>query len=520
MTENSIEFKKQKETIIEYGLKPTTLPLDIVEYPHPNKNQVLIPKKKSLEKNIRKSESLKISEVDSTLKEKNLRPYWNNACKELQSKLWLPHKIESQEPDLNSLNGSLNYTEDQSSFWKTRILPTNPLTQKHSFLSSLPSLIPITEKDQVIGTKKIRLKIKNTKNIDDLINLHRRSYNLTIEYIKNKSNLSKTEVRRRVREIVRKEAKENGTTFSSVVSDEATNNAYRTFEACLRKWKNKQKAELKFKSKKQPTQNFIIQKLSSKGAFPTILKDIFYTEEIPKEAIGAMATITRVNGRYFLSCKKFIETKSVEIQDDLNSCVSLDQGIRTFVTTFNNKSCNKYGDGFSETKLLPLYLKKDKLLSDRQKLMNIKVDKQWWYDRIKSIQRKINKIQNRIDDLILDLHNKVCFDLVSNYDVIICPLFETQKMAQGKLRKRTIREMINLSFFKFKMRLKWYCKKYGKVFLDTTEEYTSKTKSWNGEIVRNLGSSKVIKDGTLSCDRDINGARGIMLLTLTRQLTP
>jgi len=31
----------------------------------------------------------------STLNEKGLKPYWNMQCQELQSKLWLPHKMDS-----------------------------------------------------------------------------------------------------------------------------------------------------------------------------------------------------------------------------------------------------------------------------------------------------------------------------------------------------------------------------------------------------------------------------------------
>ena len=47
------------------------------------------------------------------------------------------------------------------------------------------------------------------------------------------------------------------------------------------------------------------------------------------------------------------------------------------------------------------------------------------------------------------------------------------------------------------------------------EAYTSKTCSWSGEIIRNLGGRKVVRgsDG-VSLERDINGARGIFLRAL------
>ena len=47
-----------------------------------------------------------------------------------------------------------------------------------------------------------------------------------------------------------------------------------------------------------------------------------------------------------------------------------------------------------------------------------------------------------------------------------------------------------------------------------SEAYTSKTVSWTGGVNDKLGSSKVVKSGTVRMDRDINGARGIFLKAL------
>ena len=72
-----------------------------------------------------------------------------------------------------------------------------------------------------------------------------------------------------------------------------------------------------------------------------------------------------------------------------------------------------------------------------------------------------------------------------------------------------------LSYFKFKELLKWMAKKHGKRVLEVSEAYTSKTRSWDG-VIMEIGGSKSIGDGHLTVDRDINGARGILLRTLTR----
>ena len=55
-----------------------------------------------------------------------------------------------------------------------------------------------------------------------------------------------------------------------------------------------------------------------------------------------------------------------------------------------------------------------------------------------------------------------------------------------------------------------------KLVIDGNEAYTSKTVSWTGEIVQNLGGARIIKSAAtgLKMDRDLNGARGIFLRAL------
>ena len=44
--------------------------------------------------------------------------------------------------------------------------------------------------------------------------------------------------------------------------------------------------------------------------------------------------------------------------------------------------------------------------------------------------------------------------------------------------------------------------------------YTSRTRSWDGFVDRKLGGAKTVSDGSIVVDRDMNGARGIMLRAL------
>ncbi len=51
--------------------------------------------------------------------------------------------------------------------------------------------------------------------------------------------------------------------------------------------------------------------------------------------------------------------------------------------------------------------------------------------------------------------------------------------------------------------------------IDVDESYTSKINSWTGEIKWNLGGAKRIKVNGSWVDRDINGARGILIKWLS-----
>ena len=84
-----------------------------------------------------------------------------------------------------------------------------------------------------------------------------------------------------------------------------------------------------------------------------------------------------------------------------------------------------------------------------------------------------------------------------------------------KIRAKCVRQMLTLSHYRFKQFLKHKAFEAGKTVLDVNEAYTSKTISWTGEIIHNLGGRKTIKDNSgFVMDRDLNGGRGIFLRSL------
>jgi len=287
--------------------------------------------------------------------------------------------------------------------------------------------------------------------------------------------------------------------------DEAVNEAYLTQQAIIRKRKQGKGCDYSFRSRKATKQGFIVQRLAS-SPFPKFLK-CHLTGAISKEAIGKMARVVWECGRWFLISKVTVTISSSESQGNL--VVACDPGVRTFITSYSPIDCAKIGQGFA-ARMRPMLLALDRLISRRTKFLKStpKEWKQCHKDRFQYFQKRVFAIRNKLSDLLSDLHRRAA-DFLTQYDVILLPTFETSNMVSKFARKissRTVRAMLSLGHYKFKQYLSWIAYKRGKVVLEVSEAYTSRTDSRTGEIV-DIGASETIN----GLDRDINGARGIFL---------
>ena len=479
--------------------------------------------------------------VLSTLNEKDCKPFWNRQCSEIQPLLWLPQKIVLQDQGSSLSDGLLNYQADESRSWMTRITPLKPLIPM-SLSVSLPRSATATTESvplkgaKIVASKRIRIYPENEPAYRDALALYRRSYNLAVERFRNDKykdeNGKFINMRPSIKAQVEKEQKDNGRAYNSIISDNGTLAAATTFKSVCSKNKKLKGAsggfsEISFKSRKGSRHSFSIDRLP-KGLNPCVnaLGRIHLTEEVPAEAIGKSCVITCDKGRWFIQVQQHIELNA-DIQGAVK-CVGIDPGVRTFATCFSDKEALIAGNDFAKEKLFPLMKRVDNLIGQKQKILNTQKGikfpdmPQWAQDRIVNFDKEINRLKCRKDDLILDLHNRLAFELVSNYDVIFLPSFETRGMVTRKdkkvrtIRRNTCRQMLDLNHYGFKLRIKWYARKYGKHVVDCNESYTSKTRSWDGTINKKLGSSKRIKGDGFTVDRDINGARNILLKGLTR----
>ena len=274
--------------------------------------------------------------------------------------------------------------------------------------------------------------------------------------------------------------------------------------------------KVSFRSRKRKQTLYLrAASLKKNGFYVRFLGDMKMSEPLPanpqgKGRVSERDTDAEVkdsqlileNGRYFL-CVPYVEKKKT--RDPSGRIVALDPGVRDFMTFFSEDSFGWLGQQCIN-RIQRLCQHCDNLLSratrEKRPLR-------------RALRKAANRIKVKIRNLIDELHKKIAHFLVTDFDIILLPTFETKQMSKRgarKLRKKSVRQMLTLSHYRFKVFLKKKAKEYGVQVIDVCEAYTSKTVSWTGEIVANLGGSKVIKASEgHRMDRDLNGARGIFI---------
>ena len=131
------------------------------------------------------------------------------------------------------------------------------------------------------------------------------------------------------------------------------------------------------------------------------------------------------------------------------------------------------------------------------------------------------RIRRKIRNLIDDLHKRLAKWLCECYEVVLLPSFETSQMlrkGQRRIGSKTARSMATWSHYRFKQRLLAKAREYPwcKVLI-VDEAYTSKTCGMCGHIHQTLRGNKVFRcpHCSFEIDRDVNGARNILLRFLT-----
>ena len=262
--------------------------------------------------------------------------------------------------------------------------------------------------------------------------------------------------------------------------------------------------EVKFRAKKNIVQCFGFDAQSLKENFifsQKKFKMIFKSSE----DFNVQNEGTRVvyeDGRWFLIVPQKRKIKIPENQR--YGIVSLDPGVRNFVSFYSEVASGNIGKG-DFNKIYYLCLQLDEMISRISKA--------------KCKQKKRLKLAKQriiwcITDLIDDLHKKTAYFLVTRFDTIFLPTFETSEMV-GKLNSKTARNMLTFAHYRFKQFLKNKAQEYSCEVIDVSEAYTSRTCSYCGKLHNKNSKKRMICDCGANVERDLNSARGIMLKNIS-----
>lgn len=435
--------------------------------------------------------------------EKDYKPFWDDSCEVINSRLLSHTQIDSADLESTSSSTYLSRIVENSWFQTERKFHQN--TNLQSYISSFVESSIL--EDTQIKSRKIRIYPTQQQKIlfKQWFGVARKFYNETLTIYKNGSD----KVWHKVYQDIAEQNKEH---------DYIKSTPYQVKKIAVKDYRkalsiNKMKAkrsgkpfEMKFKSKKNPKQSCYIPKaaISSSGIYHTIAGKLKMKERnwFENEDIND-CRLTLEFGKWFIVIPKEIKTTPIDNQEGV---VAIDPGVRTFATYFSTEGYfGKIGQGAFD-RIFKLNLKIDKLISKLSKETN-KYKKS-------NLKRSIFNIRFKIRNLIDELHWKTIKFFTSRFKVIIFPPFNVSEMvkkSKRKLPKKVVRAMNCFRFYEFKERLKLKCRENGITFIESSEAFTSKTNSFTGELMENLGSKENFMFNNVSIDRDINGARNILI---------
>ena len=132
------------------------------------------------------------------------------------------------------------------------------------------------------------------------------------------------------------------------------------------------------------------------------------------------------------------------------------------------------------------------------------------------MHQRDKKTRKKLCDTVTNLHNQTASYLSKNYQKILLPEFGTSKLVIGDLAPSVKNEMMSYRFYDFKMKLNHLCNINGSKLNIVNESFTTRTCTRCGTLNNAIGGKKVFHCSTckLTIDRDINGARNILLKRL------
>lgn len=436
--------------------------------------------------------------------QKDCKTFYDDLCKDISSQL-LSHKDIAQS--MSEWGGS-SCAMTVKSWFSTKQITTNNKNSQNNYLQSITSSHADCMVSDSIVTKARRIRIYPTQQQKQLFKqwfgVGRKVYNTCINHFNEKDiefkgwmHMSTLVLHSLTEDYIK--------AVPFQIKKIAVKDSYTSWMTNCKKTKKTGKPfKLRYKSRKNPIQSCYIPKsaVSEKGIYHTISGKLNFSEREWLKNEFCACRLINDHGRWYLSVPQKKTTIPTENQGGV---VALDPGVRNFLTYFGEDGRFGWLGIHAFDRILKLNLKRDHLLS-KLALTKNKMEKC-------NLKRTLNRTYHRIQDLVDELHWQCINYLVHNFSVIVFPPFEVKGMTKKvrKLRKSVVRSMLSLRFFEFKERLKQKCKECGVLYFEQNESYTSKTNSFNGELIPNLGSKEWFTYDGIKVHRDFNAARNILI---------
>ena len=445
--------------------------------------------------------------LEETNKGAICKTFYDDLCKDISSHLLSHTEIDCSNSDLNCSITSSSKMVVKSWFSTKQVTGHNKNLQKSYVQTFISSHAECMTSDAIV-TKTRRIRIYPTQQQKQLFKqwfgVGRKVYNTCINHFNEKDievkgwmNMSTLVLHSLTEDYIK--------AVPFQIKKIAVKDSYTSWMTNCKKTKKSGKPfKLHYKSRKNPVQSCYIPKsaVSESGIYHTISGKLKFSErEFLKNDICACRLIND-HGRWYLSVPQKIKTTTTDNQGGI---VALDPGVRNFLTYFSEDGRFGWFGVHAFDRILNINLKRDRLLS------KIALTK----DKIKKLKlkRTLNRTYHRMQDLVDELHWQCINYLVHNISVIVFPPFEVKGMTKKgrRLHKSVVRSMLSLRFFDFKERLKQKCKECGVMYVEQNESYTSKTNSFTGELITNLGGKEWFMYDGIKVHRDLNGARNILI---------
>ncbi len=448
-------------------------------------------------------------------------PFWDPKSSVYSKQLWLP--IDTNLISENNYNAS--YIKLNKNTW----FSANQFKNNNIYNYKLPWLSKDKKNsDDEIKCKKIQLfpNSRQRKILNNWFHTARWVYNkCLVSFNNNELKIDRKELRKQWLDCssIGNDHKSLNTPYA--IRDGAIDDLITAYTTNINSGKQ---FKLKFRSKKSSSESIMIQKANYKQAnvfYPSYFnyhknndgsEYIKSAEKLPDQ-LDFNTRLQRTKlGNFYLCILSKIKIKNYNQAPKINSIISLDPGVRTFVTGYDPNG-NIYEWGKNDiTRLFKLGCYADKLKNV------IDSDKTIRHRTRYRLRRKVLKIFKKIRDLVDTLHKNLSKWLCENYNHILIPDFKSSGIVRKKERKinnKTVRNVLTWSHYRFKQRLLSKAREYPwcKV-IETTEEFTSKTCGNCGTIKENLGGNKKFEcfHCKIKMDRDFNGARNILLKYYTK----